>query len=207
MENNNYVFQYNDMESIVIELELPRSEIHCCTEAPIFFYMGDLKFLLENWMISFNVPILSVLLTQALNRQLLLDASIKQDIGYLYAQYRFLTYYQNTLEQTGFLFVDQLNGRDWIGRKYLAWGHEVALWIYNDVADNIVLEFTPMYKGPKFDQEEEFDTLPFEQFLKTYKPLCTRILASNIAQQWLAQANSILDQIAANTARFNAEKS
>ncbi len=47
--------------------------------------------------------------------------------------------------------------------------------------------------------------MPFEQFLNTYKPLCTKILSSNIAQQWLDQATSILDHIAVNTARFEAD--
>jgi len=45
------------------------------------------------------------------------------------------------------------------------------------------------------------DYISFEQFMKTYKPILVAEINRALAQQWLEQANSILQRIAKSVER------
>ena len=199
MSTSRIVFSLDKEEKIVIELQDAINRMHCCSEAPIFFVQGDQRYLLEKWMLSFNIPILSSLLNQALQNELPIHQLIMEDLGYSYAQYRFYSADRIMLEKFGFVF-EKVDGQySWIGEKYLLWAYDMAAWLYNDHNGNIVLEITPVYKGNKFDFDGETDFTQYEQFLKDYKPLCIRTIPCEVAQQWLDQANGLLRLIADNT--------
>jgi|SRR5579872_2427792 len=201
MNTSKLVFSLNKTEMIVVEFQDDIDKMHCCSEAPIFFVQGAQKYMLENWTLSFNIPILSSLLNLVLKNELQLHALITKDLGYLYAQYKFYSADRTMLEKIGFVF-EQVNGQySWVGERYLVWAYDMAVWLYNDGNGDIVLELTPVYKGNKFDFDGETDFTQYEQFLRDYKPLFTRTLSREVAQQWLEQANSILRQMTENSER------
>ena len=205
MSTSKIVFSLNETEKIVIELHDAINRIHCCSDASIFFVQGVQQYLLEKWMLSFNIPILSSLLSQALKNKLPMHKLIMEDLGYLYAQYRFYSADRIMLGKLGFVF-EKVDGQySWMGEKYLLWAYDMAAWLYNDTDGNIVLELAPVYKGNRFDEEGETDFTDYDAFLKNYKPLFTRVIPRDVAQQWLDQANKILQHIADNVERFAKE--
>lgn len=205
MNNHEIIFKLNDIEKIVIIPEESLNDIHCCSEALIIFYKNSEKFKLESGMLTVNLPTLSYLLEQALKNKLPLHESIKEDIGYLYTQYTFYAYDKNRLENMGLVF-DKIDD-DWVGIKHLLWaGYDFAVWVYNDKNGNIMLEFTPRYKGDYFDPEDSSEFEAYNTFIKNYKSYLTTTISHNTAQQWLAQANALLKQIDDNVQRLIAEE-
>jgi len=128
-------------------------------------------------------------LIAALDGKLQLHESISQDIGYLYNQ---------ELQNKSGLFFIQLDNRDfWIGRDYLLWAFEyMATWIYNAPNGDIVFAVTPLYQGSFLSTQKTM--MSYAKWMKTYKPHLMVILSRKIVQRWLAQTNSILEQIDKN---------
>ena len=143
------------------------------------------------------------LLVKASSNQLLRHESVSSTIGSLFTSYRFYSFDSELSKQQGLVFDEE---DEWVGNKHLLFAHDIAVWIYNDQNSEIILEFTPWYKGNYFDDEGETDFTQYEQFLKDYKLLFTRTLPREVGQQWLDQANNILKQIAENTERFEKEE-
>lgn len=206
MQISNYeiLFILNPQEQIVLALYDPLQEIHCCYRGRIFFVQESESFTIFNDHIRHGMQRLRILLTAALQNELLLDPSINNNLGYLYAQYSFNCFDKNKAEQLGLIFDDQNN---WVGRKYLLWAYnQVALWMYNDDKGSIILEFTPWYTGERYNEEYVSDYTEYEVFLAGYNPLFKRQLSPELAQQWLNQANNILQQIDDNITRAIKEK-
>lgn len=203
MNKPEIILKLNNTQKIVIHLEEPLNEIHCCSDALITFHENNQILKLENNTLTFSLPTLTYLLTKAINNKLPLHKSVEGKIGYQYAQDVFFAYDKNTLEPLGLVF-DKNN--DWIGRKYLLWSYDFAVWMYNDKYGNIKLEITSVYKGGYFDPEDSNGVEAYEQFLKNYKSYLTTTISRETAQQWLDQANDILKHIDENIKRLVKEQ-
>src|SRR5205085_11669823 len=91
----------------------------------------------------------------------------------------------------------------WVGDKYRLWGYgSRGVWIYNSGDDSIIFEVTPAYAGG-FAYPQK--CIPYNQWIKKYKPYLIRIIPRDVAQQWLEQCNAILKQIEENIKRFQAD--
>ena len=198
-------FQLSEAEKIVIGLDDQSEMMHCCYEAPVFFVGESERLQIDCDSVRSCMEHLQYLLMKALNNELQLHESIQNNLGYLYTQYKFYWYDSSILETMGFVFEDNKGKKRWVGKGLLLFAHDVAVWIYNDSKKDIVLEFTPWYKGNRFDEEGETDFTNYDAFLKNYKPLFTRVIPRDVAQQWLDQANKILQHIADNVERFAKE--
>jgi len=199
-------FQLNESEKIVIKFGEQAVMMNCCHEVPIFFVGESERLQIDCDSIRSCTQHLQSLLMKALNNELQLHKSVQNNIGYLYTQYKFYWYDSSILETMGFVFEDNKGKKRWVGKGYLLFAHDVAVWIYNDSKEDIVLEFTPWYTGNNFDEEGETDFTQYDAFLKEYKSLFTRIIPRDVAQQWLDQANQILQQIADNVERLAKEE-
>jgi hypothetical protein len=202
MHRNEILFSLTQTESMVLVLEESLTEVHCCYEAPVFFRGKEGEFLLSDDTVRHHMYKLVSLLTKSLSNGLLCHKSLHLNIGSLFTRYRFYSFDQDMAEKQGLIFDEE---DEWVGTKHLLFAYDIAVWIYNDQQSAIILEFTPWYKGNYFDFEGETDFTQYEQFLKDYKPLFTRTLPRDVAQQWLDQANSILKQITENSERFEKE--
>lgn len=192
------IFQLNELEKIVIEFDDASIMMNCCHEVPIFFIGQSERLQIDCDSVRSCTEHLQCLLLRALNNELQLHHSIQNNIGYLYTQYKFYWYDSSILETMGFVFEDNKGKKRWVGKKHLLFAYDIAVWIYNDSNGNIVLEFTPWYTGNNFDEEGETDFTQYDAFLKSYKPLFTRVISREVAARWLNQANQILQQIADN---------
>ena len=56
----------------------------------------------------------------------------------------------------------------------------------------VLLGCPPVYP---FDTEDDKNGISYEEWIKTYKPYLVRTIPRDVAEQWLMQANDILEQI------------
>lgn len=210
MIQNEITFMINEVEKIVFKLDCSIDSINCCSEASIYFIKNNHQFLLDkDDSIRFNLECLVDIIMKALHNELILHKSIINDIGYDYNEYK--------QGKSGFTF-EKDKGDDnelWVGYKYLLWGYEEVVWVYNDENLNIILEITPKFLNKiseSSDLEKEnvlieiANSVLYEQWIKDYKPFLIRKIPRNVAQQWLDQANQILKQIEENIKRMRSER-
>ena len=76
------VFTLNNTEKIVVELEGPLNEIHCCYSASIAFFQKKKRTFLVEDTVHETMRTLNICLKKALNKKLKLDKSITKDIGF-----------------------------------------------------------------------------------------------------------------------------
>jgi|SRR5579872_293375 len=203
MNLHEITFQLNESEKIIIELNEPLSMVHCCYEAPLFFVTKTEKIQIDSADVRYYMHQLQSLLVMALDNQLQLHESVQDYIGYFYAQYMFYWYDREIAKEFGLIFDED---NRWVGNKHLLFAYDIAIWMYNDADGAIVLEFTPWYTQNRFDEEGETDFTQYDSFLKNYKTLFSRTISCEVAEQWLTQANQILQQIADNIERFSKKK-
>lgn len=202
MSKYNIIFKLNDIEKIIIEPENPIEELDCCYEAQIIFLQDSKKNILSKDAVHNNMIILSNLLTKALSNKLQLHKSITEDIGYIYNQYSDYLCNDKSKVQNNFGYT-KLEGRDiWAGNKYNLWNSALTSWIYNDADGSIIFELTPMYPENFFYTKKKPQKIPYQEWIKDYRPYLITKIPHNIAQQWLAQANAILNQIDENVKRL-----
>lgn len=198
MNKREVTFKLNDTQKIVITLEEPLDEIHCCSNALITFHKDNEILKLEDDMLSCNLHILISLLTKALNNELPLHKSLQGKTGYLAAHYSFYALDKDKLTQLGLILDEDDN---WAGEDYQLWGWDFTGWIHNDKNDNIILELTPRYKGGWYDPDDTKNVKEYEAFLNNYKSYFTTTISRETAQKWLTQANALLKQISENVER------
>jgi len=202
MSNHNVTFTLHDAQKIIIELANPVQKLDCCTEAPIVFLQDSKKVILSTDSVQNNMTILKNILEKALSNKLQLHTSIKEDIGYLYNQYSDFLCNKKSKVQDNFGYT-KLEGTDiWAGNKYNLWNSDVISWIYNDADGSIIFELTPAYPENFYYTKLKPQTIPYQEWIKGYKPYLIEKIPHNIAQQWLDQANAILKQIDKNIKRL-----
>ena len=204
MNQSRIEFVLSNVEKIIIDLGIPLEELDCCYREPIVFVKQHKKVILSNDTIDTDMKYLKKSLEKCLNNQLLLHESIKNDIGYLYNEY-----YQ---DKSRFLIgnIDGIN--TWIGYRYQLWQayknrKRFATWLYNDEINSIVFEVSPCYPYLFSEPEQEPHYVSYSEWIKDYKPYIVRKVSKEIAQQWLEQASSIVQQINENIARWTEEES
>jgi hypothetical protein len=201
MSKNEIIFMLNDTEKIVIPFEEGLDKVHCCYETPIFLYQGSQKSLLTSESLRENMYILSNLLGKALNSSLPLHESIVKDIGYLENEH--------LQGRSGLVYIKLESRNYWVGSKNNLWSpclanSNLTTWIYNDVDDFIIFEVTLLYPYHFSDPAETGNVISYDQWIQGYKPYLIRRIPRTVAEQWLVQANKILQQIEKNVERFRA---
>lgn len=170
------------------------NSIGCCSISKVFFHQKNIKYKLFHDLTLFTLEKFSFFLEQALTSKLLLHESITQDIGYLWNQ--------ELQDKPGLTYQYKEGIKKWVGIDNHLWSTrskdtlKLASWLYNDNNKNIIFEITPTY--PWYLCEENYarnkfqSYIPYEEWIKNYKPLLIRIIPREIAQQWLNQAQEIL---------------
>src|SRR5437016_11155825 len=123
MNKNEIIFFLNENEKIVINLEDPLEEVHCCYEAPVAFIKNSKRYSLSQDAVFYNIKFMRSLLKKCLNKELKLHESIHENIGYLYAQYSFYWFDKEISQQLGLVFT----GDSWVGFKHLLFAYDLAI--------------------------------------------------------------------------------
>jgi hypothetical protein len=206
MNNHHKIsFKLDERVKIEIDLEVPLNEIDCCYQEYIAIFIEGNKHLLALEPIKFLMLELSDLLKKGLENQLCLNQSIIDDLGF----------YWNECFQSYSRFVSKSSSCYKIAQSYLLWSSRCNMnpmldtWIYNNNHKEIILEITPSYPWHFSDLEDisnKKDDIPYEEWIKNYKPLLIRTIPKDVAEQWLHQAQEILKNIEKNTARLHAQE-
>jgi hypothetical protein len=203
MRLNKIIFKLNNEEGIFMSLPCNFEELACCSEGAINFYTQEHTYTMALDLVLYFMNELIGSLSQSLENKLRLHESISKDIGYLSNEY---------LQDKPGLVCEKLEGIDyWVGSKNALWSTrqnmypKLASWLYNDQNGNIIFEITPRYPWHFSEPKEGEDFIPYEEWIKSYKPVLIRAIPVEVARQWLEQANMILKKIEENVARFERE--
>ena len=200
MKRHDIIFELNSTEKIVLNLDVPVHNLDCYSEAAIYF-VGNAQYLLAKDSVQFKLQGLRGILEKALGDRLLLHTSITRDIGYMYNEYR------QGKPDFVYEFDPVVKYDAWVGYKYLLWGMQEIAWIYTNENNDIIFELTSCFPGdiinPDQDElvspEDIANSLWYEAWIKKYEPLLIRKMSRDIVQQWLDQANELINMIDHNT--------
>ncbi len=201
MNNTHYItFNIDKNSRIIIPLQDPIEWLGAIYEENILFYHKKQKLFLSKQTIYHDMLNLAELLNKALNNELFLDKSINQDIGYLVHEYH--------IDENKVALCDFDSGiRSWVGYKYKLWEATnknlcFMSWIYNSPDGSIIFEITPFYPYMYCEPEEEPNYIPYEEWIKTYKPYFITTLSRETAEQWIEQAEQIIRMVEYNEKRM-----
>lgn len=179
---HNIIFAINTKESIAVELPVSLTDMNPCDDVAIKLCIENNEYILTKDCFLFLMRGLQHDLQMALKGTLLLPASIKEDIGYLWNQYLHGDETLECFEKEGQSF--------WIGEPFSLWSIKgFTTWLYNDTNGAIILEITPTYKW-HFDPAGSNES--YDEFMTHYKPEFTRIIPRTIAHQWAEQLHEIM---------------
>ena len=165
---------------------------HCYGEIVAIFVDHDKGLIIGEATPSNFFAACIIRLQKALNNELGLHPSIKQNLGYMENKYS----HQLPHLSSDFVKILSKTGESlyWVGLDYHVWSAYtttkpmVATWLYNDDQGNIIFEVTPLYRWSFFpDEPEDPDFITYEEFMQNYKPLLTRVIPRNVAITWLEQ--------------------
>jgi len=199
------ILPIDDTANLIIELKEPLNCIDCCYRTDIVFLQANKKLLLSNEPILYAMRSLRDLLKKALTNKLYLHKSITDDIGYLFNEYHYLENKSNFILETS---SDETSY--WVGYKHHLWEAEQnnsrsATWIYSNDHKDMIFEITPCYPYMYCEPEEEPNYIPYHEWIKTYKPYFVTTISQETAQQWIIQAELIINTIEDNVRRWEME--
>jgi len=182
-------FILSPTRKIFLESDVPLSKIHCCTQANFAFSEHTETIVLSKYSVREHLTRLCALLTQTLENKNVFPPTI-YDIGYLYNEDTWAIYNLNgePADPTISELLDQCQ----------LWAGRYSSWIYNDNKNNIIFAITPSYPYHWTSAEENPKYVPYQEWIKTYKPCLITTIPHDIARQWIAQAQPILDAIERN---------
>ncbi len=194
-------FIINDKTKIIIPLKDPMEFLGPIYIEKILLIFNGHKALLSKTTIYHDMLHFSDLLKKALNQELFLHYSITLDIGYHHNEYLYIG-----VNNPKNLFTDN-NDDGWNGYDYNLWSARNKLtsldtWIYNASDGSIILEVTPIYPYLFSEPEEEPNYIPYEEWIKTYKPYFITTLSRETAEQWIEQAEQIIRMVEYNEKRM-----
>ena len=188
MNNSPFIFPFSDCECIEIKMHSIAESLHCCTQIPMIYKTPLQEILMSVGSVKNNMYMFAKLLRKALANTLPLDSSIHENIGYFYNQ----DLHEISAEIRGNLKYEIFGALEfWVGQSYQLWAYRSASWLYNDKNGDIVFQITPLY----FSENKNFDAQEYQEFMKNYAPILTKIIPKPTAEVWLHKAESILHEI------------
>ena len=208
MKHEKIVFSLNGNDGLEIILKERLDSIDYLSEAAISFFQGDDKYILfNNDILLYALGVIQTLLKSALADGLYLHESIHHDIGYLYNTYCDALWNEKLEIKKQFVYQYYEDSRMWVGSSYHLWNAAtVGSWIFNNKNGDIIFEIVPLYPYDFYDDNKPADAIPFDEWIKNYKPYAIRTIPKEVAVQWLNQAESLLQTIAKNVERFKSEE-
>ncbi len=190
-------FVINDAAKMIIPLKDPIEFLGSIYIEKILLIFNRHKALLSKSAIYHDMLDLTRKLKKALKEEYFLHCSITKDIGYLHNEYLY-----SSINPPDNIFSN--NDHDWIGYSYHLWASNAHFdtWIYNAADGSITFEVTPIYPYLFSEPEEEPDYIPYEEWIKTYKPYFITTLSRETAEEWIEQAERIIWMVEFNEKRM-----
>lgn len=169
----------NDRYRIDLHMPCDEGALGCYDQVSIFLNdstTSQRSLLYQDFAISALGPLI-FLLEKTTAGTLLLPASMKEDIGYLWNEH-----------------VHSKQKMRWEGLNYALWeSEECDTWLYNNNDGKIVFEVSPAYPW-HFDKPQEGETCtPYHVFIKNYQPLALVTIDQTTANEWLKTSHYLMN--------------
>jgi len=187
-------FKLNDHATIIIRLNHPNDIVDAGYQTRFFLKNYNHQYSIAYNFVRSNIADLQKLLNKALKNQLQLDEYFIHDIGYYW------NFYLNKDNK-----IDNVNENYSILRDYFIFDSLFPTFIYNDINGNIIIIITPLYPHVLSCRKRKPSHRYFLKWMKNYKPIFKTIISRELAQQWIDQAQQILDEIDKNTEELYAQ--
>jgi hypothetical protein len=199
MSNFQINFILNNEEKLICDTYAQLNSLHCCSLGSIFFKGKDTSYLVADANIEDMLEHFVKMFKNALSNKLGLHESIKLDIGYLWNEAR--------QDKPGLFYPEEGLWVGWLVNHLWFSGKPDFLdsWLYSDHEGNIIFEITPSYPWFYYDADEHPEKqpnyVPYEEWIKNYKPLVIKKIPRDVAEKWIEQADYIVKKIDENMAR------
>ena len=148
-----------------------------------------------NDAIIYGVESLYHLLKKALNNELNLHDFTETSIGLSRNQY-----FQKKNEA---MEINKKDKCEWAGGSLLLWEvpSKLETWLYNK-NNKIFIEITPVYPWHFSDPREHEHFIPYNEWIKNYKPLMVAEIEKEFASDWLIKTEKIIQEIEKSDAKY-----
>lgn len=197
MKKYEITFFIDNINKIIIPLKDPVEWMGPLYIEKILLVSDNKKILLSKTTIYHDMIYFAEHLRKGLKKELYLHPSIKKDIGYLHNE--------DVCNEANFPTCSLPNGGiSWVGYLHHLWESNAHFdsWIYNASDGSIIFEVTQLYPY-LLSEPEEPNHIPYEEWIKTYKPYFITTLSRETAEQWLEQAERIIKIISDNQKRWD----
>jgi len=180
----------DETQYLTFEFAGKASDLRLLDYITVSYRKGTRKYILytDDWVVE-ALDSFKFVLEKAIKNQLILHSSITADIGFFWNEYL------HDKKSHNFVRKPLENSTYWLGLDYLLCeSKKWDTWIYNNNTD-IYLEITSTYPWHFNEPKENEKFVPYDEFIKKYKPLTIIKIDKKIAQKWL-KALSKLEAIA-----------
>jgi len=177
----------NNTKYLTLEMMGPVEEVYLFDDITIVYHDARKQYVLytKDFVCEALRGFESVL-KLALNNQLTLHESIQEDIGFLWAEY--------LQRKENHIFIEEPleNSSCWVGLNYHLFEYkEYDTWLYNKDGE-IYLKITPSYQWHFDEPQKNENFIPYEEFIKNYKPLVILKIDKEQAEEWLKIVSNLV---------------
>ncbi|MBI2352975.1 hypothetical protein HYV11_01880 [Candidatus Dependentiae bacterium] len=175
----------------LISDNLPLKEVYICYFLEMYWCEDEKNIIIGKNDAGGFLEKFKLLLPLALEQKLMLDESIKKNLGYYWNEI-----FADRKSFVNLVYKHASDGKYtyWIGMNYFMAStcapHDpvVTTWMYNDTNGDIILEITERFTWSEQEiaSPEEMDR--YFAFLKNYKPILKQVIPQKVAEQWLKKA-------------------
>jgi hypothetical protein len=193
-----YIFFLTINESIIITVieEYDTYKIFYDTFSNVFFSQKEMKILLAHDTLYEECRLLNTVARNALEKKNFLDEITMSDIGIIYNE----TFNKSVSSKYTNLEAEELLKKI---AKYTLWSPIVSMnnmrtWFYTNTSGEIILFIAPVYPFT-FSSKRVKGYMPYDEWIKSYKPFVKRIISPETAQAWIKQTDEIMTLIQKNS--------
>jgi hypothetical protein len=194
MNENVVIFSIDNQTNITIKFEASLLSIDIEDQSDFYFKRYNHKIFLTYDFLYQNIHQFNNLLNLALNNNLQLPPLENKDVGYLWNE---------CCNQYKYNELITSHNKYEILYNYLIFN---SVFLYNDHENNIILNISRLYPLTNARKKRKRSYNNFMQWLESYKPIFKTIISPEIAHQWIAQAQDMIEIIEKNTDILRAQE-
>lgn len=193
------ILRIDDQACLELKLKEMIKKLIYCDDCLIYFKDTNNKIVLYHDFIRPGLSVFVEVLEDLISNRLALHESIVRDVGYMWNQ----LLHAEPADRDPKIFCEE--DGFWVAEVNLVWSASgddypsVETWLYNNDEGEIILEITPVYKWHFDDPEPGENYITYEEFMLNYKPILFRTIPKDVAQEWVDQAQNLLNIIEQNT--------
>ncbi len=190
------IFKINNKQSIIIK--------NLCYEGNHLYRWDPVDIIFKNKSLEYIISQHDYLMPKIEDIYYYLQSAIKNKLPVLKSMKGKLGYFRNQgLHQENTASCEKpIDKEKWKTPIYIMWGgNKFNTWLYNQ-NNKIFLEITPCYPWHFNEPKAGDNYVPYDEWIKSYKPLIIIEIDKVTAQQWYDQAGKIMQEIEKNDEKY-----